>query len=63
MEANSYSTVFIELLIKLEIKDDKDIDKRNLNEIKYSFVKVFLRSTHMKKLINKKSSEFIKVYN
>ena len=34
--------------IKLEIKDDKDIDKRNLNEIKYSFVKVFLRLTHMK---------------
>ena len=34
--------------IKLEIKDDKDIDKRNLNEIKYSFVKVFLRSTHIK---------------
>ena len=39
---------FIDLSIKLEIKDDRDIDKRNLNEIKYSFVKVFLRSTHIK---------------
>jgi hypothetical protein len=28
---------FVDKSTKLEIKDDKDIDKRNLNEIKYSF--------------------------
>ena len=28
---------FDDKTLKLEIKDDKDIDKRNLNEIKYSF--------------------------
>lgn len=28
---------FVDLSTKFEIKDDRDIDKRNLNEIKYSF--------------------------
>ena len=28
---------FVDLSTKFEIKDDKDIGKRNLNEIKYSF--------------------------
>ena len=29
--------VFVDLSIKNEIEDDKDIDKRNSNEIRYSF--------------------------
>ena len=37
MEANKLIDSFIIFLIRLEIKDDKGIDKRNLNEIKYSF--------------------------
>lgn len=28
---------FVDLSTKFETKDDRDIDKRNLNEIKYSF--------------------------
>lgn len=28
---------FVDLSTKFEIKDDRGIDKRNLNEIKYSF--------------------------
>ena len=28
---------FVDKSTKSDIKDDKDIDKRNLNEIKYSF--------------------------
>ena len=46
--------VFDDKSSTLEIKDDRDIDKRNLNWNKVFFcLKVFLRSTHIKKLINK----------
>ena len=35
--SNGSKQLIDSLLIKLEIKDDKDIDKRNLIEIRYSF--------------------------
>lgn len=48
---------FIDKTLKLEIKDDKNIDKRNSNEIRYSFdLKSFLKVNSYKKLINIKSS-------